>query len=62
MLDTLNPRAKYCLINYYGLYGSTPKTLETIAKELGVTYQGIEDIINNAISKLRVKIASYHKL
>lgn len=62
LLDTLNPRAKYCLINYYGLYGSTPKTLETIAKELGVTYQNIQDIINNAISKLRVKFDNYPKL
>jgi len=53
---TLNPRERTILIMRYGLEDDTPKTLEEIGGQFGVTRERIRQIQNEALQKLRLKV------
>jgi len=53
---TLTPREKTVLAMRYGLEDDTPKTLEEIGGQFGVTRERIRQIQNEALKKLRAKV------
>jgi RNA polymerase primary sigma factor len=56
VFQTLTPREKTILAMRYGLEDDTPKTLEEIGGEFGVTRERIRQIQNEALKKLRAKV------
>lgn len=53
-LDELREREKYVIESIYGLKeGKTPKTLENVGRELGITGRGVSPIKIKALRKLR---------
>ena len=56
VFSTLSPREKTILTMRYGLEDDTPKTLEEIGGEFGVTRERIRQIQNEALKKLRAKV------
>jgi RNA polymerase primary sigma factor len=56
VFQTLSPREKTILAMRYGLEDDTPKTLEEIGDEFGVTRERIRQIQNEALKKLRAKV------
>jgi len=57
VLATLTPRENTILAMRFGLDDGTPKTLEEIGEKLGVTRERIRQIQEEALQKMRVKIA-----
>lgn len=57
VLETLSPREKAVLSLRFGLKDDSPETLETIGRRFGVTRERIRQIQNEAIEKLRAKVA-----
>jgi len=57
VLATLTPRENTILAMRFGLDDGRPKTLEEIGEELGVTRERIRQIQEEALQKMRVKIA-----
>jgi RNA polymerase primary sigma factor len=53
---TLSPREKTVLALRYGLADDTPRTLEEIGGQFGVTRERIRQIQNEALNKLRTKV------
>lgn len=53
---TLSPREKTILAMRYGLEDDTPRTLEEIGGQFGVTRERIRQIQNEALKKLRAKV------
>lgn len=53
---TLSPRERTILAMRYGLEDDTPRTLEEIGGEFGVTRERIRQIQNEALQKLRSKV------
>ena len=53
LLDQLPERSRNVLINRTGLEGLDPKTLERIGKDLGISREGVRQIQNTAMKKLR---------
>jgi RNA polymerase primary sigma factor len=56
VFDTLSQREKTILAMRYGLDDDTPRTLEEIGGEFGVTRERIRQIQNEALQKLRSKV------
>jgi len=57
VLATLTPRENKILAMRFGLDDGRPKTLEEIGEQLGVTRERIRQIQEEALNKMRVKIA-----
>jgi len=57
VLATLTPRENTILAMRFGLDDGRPKTLEEIGEQLGVTRERIRQIQEEALNKMRVKIA-----
>jgi RNA polymerase primary sigma factor len=57
VLATLTPRERTILKLRFGLGDDTPRTLEEIGGRFGVTRERIRQIQNEAIQKLRAKVA-----
>ena len=53
---TLTPREKSILALRYGLEDDTPRTLEEIGGQFGVTRERVRQIQNEALKKLRAKV------
>ena len=53
LLEILNKREKRIISERFGLNGGTPKTLEDVGKDLGVTRERIRQLQNSALMKLR---------
>jgi RNA polymerase primary sigma factor len=53
---TLSPRERTILTMRYGLVDDTPRTLEEIGGQFGVTRERIRQIQNEALQKLRSKV------
>lgn len=53
LLDTLDDRERKILNKRFGLDGSSPKTLEEVGEEFGVTRERIRQLQNIALAKLR---------
>jgi RNA polymerase primary sigma factor len=56
VFETLSVREKTVLALRYGLGDQTPKTLEEIGGEFGVTRERVRQIQNEALQKLRAKV------
>ena len=56
VFSTLSPRERTILSMRYGLEDDTPKTLEEIGGQFGVTRERIRQIQNEALKKLRAKV------
>ncbi len=48
----LTPKQRYLIVHRFGLEDNPPLTLEEIAKNRNVTYQGIEEMEKKALNKL----------
>jgi RNA polymerase primary sigma factor len=59
VLTTLTPRESKILAMRFGLDNGQPKTLEEVGKRLGVTRERIRQIQEEALQKMRVKIAEH---
>ena len=59
VLATLTPRENKILAMRFGLDDGKPKTLEQIGERLGVTRERIRQIQEEALKKMRVKIAEH---
>ena len=59
VLATLTPRENKILAMRFGLDDGKPKTLEEIGERLGVTRERIRQIQEEALKKMRVKIAEH---
>ena len=57
VLATLTPRENTILAMRFGLDDGTPKTLEEIGEQLGVTRERIRQIQEEALKKMRVQMA-----
>jgi len=53
LLDVLDKRERKLISRRFGLDGETPKTLEEVGKDLGVTRERIRQLQNIALAKLR---------
>jgi RNA polymerase primary sigma factor len=53
LLDVLDAREKKIISRRFGLDGGTPKTLEDVGKDFGVTRERIRQLQNIALTKLR---------
>jgi RNA polymerase primary sigma factor len=53
-LSTLNPRMRHVLSMRFGLDGNTPKTLEEVGGELGVTRERVRQLESRALRELRL--------
>jgi RNA polymerase primary sigma factor len=53
IINKLSQRDKYVIVNYFGLFNSTPKQLKEIAKEVGVTTETVRQIKDKTLIKLR---------
>lgn len=60
MLDFLNQRERYILINRFGLGGNERQTLEEIGRGLGFSKERIRQIENIALQKLKLKQETLH--
>ena len=58
LLSTLNEREQQIIIDYYGLMGGKPKTLEEIGEDIGITKERVRQISEKAIKKLRFNALS----
>lgn len=56
VFSTLSPRERTILTMRYGLADDTPRTLEEIGGEFGVTRERVRQIQNEALKKLRAKV------
>jgi RNA polymerase primary sigma factor len=56
VLATLTPRESRILSLRFGLDDDTPRTLEEVGQQFGVTRERIRQIQDEALRKLRVKI------
>jgi RNA polymerase primary sigma factor len=52
-LDRLNPRMRLVLARRFGLDGQTPRTLEQVGSELGVTRERVRQLETRALRELR---------
>ncbi len=59
---TLSPRERTILSMRFGLEDDTPRTLEEIGEIYGVTRERIRQIQNEALKKLRTKVAKHDSL
>jgi RNA polymerase primary sigma factor len=53
LLDVLDAREKKIISQRFGLDGGTPKTLEDVSKDFGITRERIRQLQNIALTKLR---------
>src|SRR5579884_1344264 len=53
-LDQLNPRMRRVLSLRFGLEGGTPKTLEEVGAELGITRERVRQLETRALRELRL--------
>lgn len=53
VLSILPEREKYILVMYYGIGGRDPHTLESIANELGLSIERVNQLRNKAIKTIR---------
>jgi RNA polymerase primary sigma factor len=53
-LSTLNPRMRHVLAMRFGLDGNSPKTLEEVGGELGVTRERVRQLESRALRELRL--------
>src|SRR5882724_1122909 len=53
LLEVLDPRETKIISQRFGLDGGRPKTLETVAKQFGITRERIRQLQNIALAKLR---------
>ena len=53
LLDVLDAREKRIISQRFGLDGGTPKTLEDVGKDFGITRERIRQLQNIALTKLR---------
>lgn len=58
LCDGLSARDAFVIRNRFGLNGASPKTLQAIADELGVTRQAVLWIQAKALERLRLKLAN----
>ena len=60
MLDNLTEREKMVLINRFGLYSTSPKTLAQLGEMLGYSKERIRQIEEGAITKLKKFASNQH--
>lgn len=65
-LDHLTPRQREVVVLYYGLRGSPPHTLEQIAQIMGISRQGVHNLLRRALKTLSRKLGirfwrAYHE-
>jgi RNA polymerase primary sigma factor len=53
-LEKLNPRMRYVLSTRFGLDGQTPRTLEEVGAELGITRERVRQLESRALRELRM--------
>ncbi len=56
-LPGLEPRVREVVLRHTGLDGRTPETTQTIAQELGISRQRVNQILERAISVLALELA-----
>ena len=54
LMDSLTPREKEVISQYYGILGYEAKTLEEVGKEMGLTKERIRQITEKALMKMRI--------
>lgn len=55
IINSLSKRDSYIIKEYFGLFGSFPKTFEEIGKNMGLTGERVRQIKNFAIEKLKTR-------
>ena len=55
MKDNLTPIEKYVLESKYGFYNGIEKSIETIAVEIGLTKEEVEENIKSGLKKIKNK-------
>ena len=58
VLDGMEPREAYIIRARYGLDGDTPKTLEQIGADLGITRERVRQLETIAMRKLRTSVSA----
>jgi RNA polymerase primary sigma factor len=53
LLDVLDKREQKIISQRFGLDGGTPRTLEDVGKDFGITRERIRQLQNIALTKLR---------
>ena len=53
VLDTLNDREKFVIINYFGFQGKEQKNLQEIGNDLNITSERVRQIKDRALQRLR---------
>jgi RNA polymerase primary sigma factor len=61
MVKNLSPRESRILCARFGLDGGSPKTLEEVGEQLGVTRERVRQLQNLALDKLRKMIERVEK-
>ena len=61
VLASLTPRERQILTQRFGLDDDTPRTLEEIGQDFGVTRERIRQIQEEALKKLRIKIEKINR-
>ena len=61
LLERLRPDEKELVMRYYGMYGESPVTLLTLAKEVGLSRERVRQKISNSLKRLKL-IAKQHPL
>ena len=54
LLERLRPDEKELVMRYYGMYGQSPATLMTLAKEVGLSRERVRQKISNSLKRLKV--------
>jgi len=54
LLERLRPDEKELVMRYYGMYGESPVTLLTLAKEVGLSRERVRQKIFNSLKRLKV--------
>ena len=53
VLDTLDDREKFVIINYFGFQGKEQKNLQEIGNDLNITSERVRQIKDRALQRLR---------
>jgi RNA polymerase primary sigma factor len=59
-LTRLKPRMRFVVERRFGLNGNTPRTLEEVGKELGITRERVRQLESRALRELRAAAPGLH--